>query len=79
MRRNKFQLYIEILELTQGTPSKTDIVYKTNMNFKIAQNHLDFLLSKGFIYMENNRYRLTVTGNILLQKLKSVAEELKSL
>ena len=49
-RRRTFEIMAQLLEIaSQGGATKTSLVYKANLNFKLAQRYLDELESKGMI------------------------------
>jgi len=49
-RRIRLQILAELLEIaSNGGATKTALVYKANLNFKLAQRYLDELEDKGMI------------------------------
>jgi len=54
VRRTKFEILSEILKITSEEANITSIVYKANLNFKIARKHVEYLLEEGFI-VENTK------------------------
>ncbi len=47
--RTKFKIIVDILEIAKNGANKTGIVYRTNLNFRIADKYLDLLLKRGFM------------------------------
>ena len=49
-RRSQLEIVAELLRIaSQGGATKTALVYKANLNFKLVQRYLDYLESKGMI------------------------------
>ena len=49
-RRNQLEIVAQLLGIaSQGGATKTSLVYKANLNFKLAQKYLDELENKGMI------------------------------
>ena len=71
-RRSKFDIVIAILDVVSGGATKTKIVYKANLNFNLATRYLDFLLEKGLVRTNSNRYEITKEGKTFLEKAKEL-------
>jgi predicted transcriptional regulator len=71
-RRTKFDIVIAILDVVSGDATKTKIVYKANLNFNLATKYLDFLLEKGLVRTNSNRYEITKEGKIFIEKAKEL-------
>ena len=71
-RRTKFDIVIAILDVVSGGATKTKIVYKANLNFNLATKYLDFLLEKGLVRTDSNRYEITKEGKTFLKKAKEL-------
>lgn len=84
-RRDATRVIHDILSLASGGLSKTRIVYRANLNFKLAELYLDFLLAKGYVAHGHSLgetahgYELTDDGERLLQLLQQVESELDGL
>lgn len=63
MRRNRLELIRDILRVCQKGTTKTQIVYRVNLNFKLADELLAKLLKAGYIALEKvlNRSRFVTT------------------
>lgn len=80
MRRTKFDIIVDIINLTlDGGANKTKIVYGANLNFKIANKYIDFLLENDLIkeeIREGKKYYLaTEKGVQFLRLFKELSEE----
>jgi len=71
-RRTKFDIVIAILDVVSGGATKTKIVYKANLNFNLATKYLAFLLEKGLVRTNSNRYEITGDGKTFLEKAKEL-------
>ncbi|ASJ15264.1 winged helix-turn-helix domain-containing protein [Thermococcus radiotolerans] len=81
MRRSKVEIIADILRSTNGTgATKTQIVYRANLNFKLATGYIRYLLKKGYLVevVENNRrvYKATDKGQAFLREFFTIAREL---
>jgi predicted transcriptional regulator len=75
MRRTETEIIVAILEVAGEPINKTAIVYKTNINFKLAKKYLDMLQSNGLIEKNpENKYRITDKGRSYLQKAKELSQ-----
>jgi predicted transcriptional regulator len=79
MRRSKLEMYVAILKvLAQNGPLKsTHIMYKSNVNFKILKEYMDFLLKQALIeerVVGKNRvlYANTPRGTMVLKYFREV-------
>jgi len=67
----------DILSLARSRVSKTQMVYRANLNFHIIDGYIRFLLSKTFIRKSDGEghftvYELTERGQRLLQLLEEL-------
>jgi len=81
-RRSAINVLVDMLIVALIGAKKTDIVYRTNLNFKVAKRHLDFLLAKGLITSESLHgrrkvYRTTEKGKMFIKRYKETVELLK--
>jgi len=49
VRRTQYEIYWEILTFCRSQRSFTSIIQRCNLNSKIAQEYLDFLLDKKYL------------------------------
>lgn len=76
MHRNRIDIIIDVLEVAIAGVNKTSIVYRTNLNFKLANKYLGYLQTRGLIENRMNKYITTQKGKILLEKAKEVTFQL---
>ncbi len=75
MRRTETEIIVAILEATEEPINKTAIVYKTNINFKLAKKYLDMLQANGLIEKNpENKYQITDKGKSYLRKAKELSQ-----
>jgi len=79
-RRDSTQVFYEILSMEGGGVSKTQIIYRTNLNFESAERYTTFLVERGLLEVksvpEGTRYFVTDRGLRLLTPLREVLKEL---
>lgn len=73
-RRSKLDIIIEILLVCKEGDGacKTNIVYKSNINFNLVEKYLDTLLKHKLLKEKENKYIITDNGRIFLGKAKEV-------
>ncbi|MBU4139994.1 MAG: winged helix-turn-helix domain-containing protein [Euryarchaeota archaeon] len=76
MRRSRIDIIIDVLEVAVMGVNKTAVVYRTNLNFKLAEKYLDLLQKQGFVENTVNKYKTTDKGKIFLQKAKELILQL---
>jgi predicted transcriptional regulator len=63
MRRNSFDVTVDILETARTGAKKTRIVYGSNLNFDIVKGYLKNLIDNGLLaFDERGRYVTTRKG-----------------
>lgn len=77
MRRTRLDIIINIMEEATMGVNKTSIVYRTNLNFTLADKYLDMLQKQGFIETRSEKYKTTEKGIKFLEKAKEVAQQLE--
>jgi predicted transcriptional regulator len=68
---------VDILEVACNGATKTEIVYRANLNFKQVQKFLDFLIKKGLLVTSSNkrkRYMTTEKGKEFINRYKKTIE-----
>lgn len=79
-RRDTTRVIYEILILAARGSTKTRIVHGANLNFRLAERYLSFLLGKQLLTTEtvddSKVYRLTEGGERMLRFLREVEKEL---
>ncbi|VVB59553.1 Winged helix-turn-helix [uncultured archaeon] len=76
-KRDKLDIMAAILEACQERMHKTKIVYSCNLNFKITEPYLEFLITRGFIEQSGVIYKLTEKGLVLLEKIRELKKMLE--
>ena len=59
MRRDKIEIFADILKVAKNGAKKTHIVYKANLNFSTLKNHIKRLKEKGLLIQTDGGYYLT--------------------
>ncbi len=77
MRRTRIDIIIDILDVAKGGVNKTSIVYRTNLNFKLADKYLELLQKQGMVENNPNKYKTTDKGKIFLEKAKEITQQLE--
>jgi predicted transcriptional regulator len=78
-RRTQFEIVAQLLGIaSQGGATKTSLVYKANLNFKLAQRYLDELESKGMIVRRDGElgtiYTCTERGREALRNISQTLD-----
>jgi predicted transcriptional regulator len=73
LRRDKLEILRNILLVCKDGAKKTEIVYKTNLNFKNAEAYLQWLIDRKFITKEERLFKITPKGAELLANLQSTS------
>ncbi len=81
MRRSKVEIMADIIMSTNGVgATKTQIVYKANLNFKLATKYLEYLMEKGYVREAEREGRKvfvsTEKGQAFLRKFFEIARDL---
>ncbi|MCZ7372508.1 MAG: hypothetical protein O8C60_02435 [Candidatus Methanoperedens sp.] len=76
MRRSRIDIIIDVLEVAKIGINKTGVVYKTNINFKLADKYLDLLQKQGFVENIVDKYITTNKGKIFLEKAREITLQL---
>ncbi|WP_048150843.1 winged helix-turn-helix domain-containing protein [Palaeococcus ferrophilus] len=84
MRRSKERIVADIIRSTNGKgATKTQIVYRSNLNFKLAQRYLDHLVERGYLRAEQRGrhtiYFATEKGEAFLKRLSEIEREIESM
>jgi len=79
MRRSRIDIIVDLLEVTKNGVNKTAIVYKTNLNFRLANKYLLPLVKQGLIEKKSDKYFTSDTGKIFLGKAKDLTMQLETI
>ncbi len=77
MRRSRIDIIIDVLDAAQMGINKTSVVYRTNLNFKLADKYLELLLKQGLVENNSDKYKTTENGKIFLEKAKEITQQLE--
>lgn len=77
MRRSKMDIVVDVLEVTKNGINKTAIVYKTNLNFRLAEKYLLLLEKQGLLEKKSDKYFTSDKGKIFLGKAKDLTMQLE--
>lgn len=72
MRRERIDIIIEVLEIAKVGVNKTSIVYRANLNFKVADKYLELLQKYGLLENRLDKYIITEKGKRFLEKAQDV-------
>jgi predicted transcriptional regulator len=76
MKRNKHQIFSEILEICRSGVNKTRIVYQANLNFRTVNPYLENLIKNRLLDLDQGIYRTTREGISLLESINHVNKKL---
>jgi predicted transcriptional regulator len=76
MRRSKIDIIIDVLEVAKMGVNKTSVVYRTNLNFKLADKYLELLQNQGLVENRLDKYITTDKGKIFLEKAREITLQL---
>ncbi len=76
MRRSKIDIIIDVLEVAKMGVNKTSVVYRTNLNFKLADKYLELLQNQGLVENKMDKYITTDKGKIFLEKAREITLQL---
>lgn len=79
MRRSRIDIIVDLLEVTKNGVNKTAIVYKTNLNFRLANKYLLHLVKQGLLEKKSDKYFTSDTGKIFLGKAKDLTMQLETI
>lgn len=77
-KRSRYEIFVAILEVTKGGANVTKIVYGANINFKMAQDYLKYLVDNEFVVLTSkngkNTHTTTDKGRDFLKKYGELEE-----
>ena len=68
MKRGRIDIIIDVLETARVGVNKTRIVYKANLNFKLANKYLALLQKNGLMEKKVDKYIITEKGKRFLER-----------
>jgi predicted transcriptional regulator len=72
--RDRLSIIAAILEAVNCGLSKTKIMFKANLSFKLLEKYLDICLRAGFVEANGTKYTLTEHGATILNQYKQLHE-----
>jgi len=73
MKRDRLEIARNILLICKDGAKKTEIVYKSNLNFKNGESYLKWLIDREMIIKQGNIFKITPRGSELLTNLQSTS------
>jgi predicted transcriptional regulator len=77
-KRSRYEIISTILKISVDGVTITKIVYRANLNFKIAREYLTYLIKLDMIYAENINgktvYKTTDKGKDFLKKFSELED-----
>ena len=71
MKRTRFDIMAEILQVAKSGAKKTHIMYQCNLSYNQTQKLLPFMLESGLLRIGNS-YHTTEKGLLFLQKYQDL-------
>jgi predicted transcriptional regulator len=71
MRRNQLDIVADIIKVANKGSSKTGLVYKANLNFKIVKRYINRMIDNGLLEKRGDLFFSTQKGDIFLENYKS--------
>jgi predicted transcriptional regulator len=71
-------IVVDVLEVAKNGVNKTAIVYRTNLNFTLAEKYLDLLEKQGLLENKSDKYITSDKGKIFLVKAKEITMQLET-
>ncbi len=72
--RDRLSIIAAVLEAANSGSSKTRIMFRANLSFKILEKYLGAAVSTGFLRIEGCRYILTDSGREFLKQYRETNE-----
>ncbi len=82
MKRSKYEIISQILNICVGGACKTKIVYQANLNFRTINPYIDLLSKNGLIKTSmgrNVQYETTNKGMKLIEDFKQMDTKLSEI
>lgn len=76
MRRSRIDIIIDIMDVAKNGVNKTGIVYRANLNFKLADKYLGLLQKQGLVENNMDKYTTTDKGRKFLEQAKEITLQL---
>jgi len=66
VRRSKYDIYVDILQVCNAGSLKTHIVFRANLNHTMVGKHVNALIDLEYLTMEGEKYHITTKGRAWL-------------
>jgi predicted transcriptional regulator len=73
-RRGRFEIMAEILLFCDQQKAKTNIMYRTNLNYTQLKSNLRFLTSQGLLTRKKDKYLTTEKGYHFLSLFAQITD-----
>jgi predicted transcriptional regulator len=71
-------IVVDVLEAAKNGVNKTAIVYRTNLNFTLADKYLELLEKQGLLENKSDKYVTSDKGKVFLAKAKEITMQLET-
>ena len=71
-------IVVDVLEAAKNGVNKTAIVYRTNLNFTLAEKYLELLEKQGLLENKSDKYITSDKGKVFLAKAKEITMQLET-
>jgi len=71
-------IVVDVLEAAKNGVNKTAIVYRTNLNFTVAEKYLELLEKQGLLENKSDKYITSDKGKVFLAKAKEITMQLET-
>jgi predicted transcriptional regulator len=78
LKRDRIEIITEILLFCNQYKAKTNIMYKTNLNYSQLQNHLAYLIASGMLANDGRKYLTTDKGYRFLELFAELQDLMSS-
>jgi predicted transcriptional regulator len=77
--RDRLGIIAAVLEASRAGSSKTHIMFKANLSFKLLEKYLTLVTEAGFVHLKDSSYNLTIRGEEFLERYKTFQTEFSKL
>ncbi len=77
-KRDRLSIVADILEVANSGSSKTRIMFRANLSFRLLEKYLDVVVRSGFVELQDGKYTLTERGRGFLVRYRKIHERFAS-
>jgi predicted transcriptional regulator len=77
--RGYLDILADIMKVAKESTSKTHIMFRANLSYKLLEKYLEIAISNGFISSDKSRYRLTSQGKVFLEEYNKYCDGLSKI